>query len=198
MGAAQWLTVSSVVVCKRELMSRLPSEDYAYLYTLRYLLERLSWLARDSGHDLHFVLASITRFKLAKLREYESRLQGSPGCQIAWRHVAPGRIDQPSRVEGLQLADFCASATFKAFEPDQYGNTEERYLRELAPRLYRRGAAPLTSYGLKMHPWNNATRAAHPWVAALEARRPALPPLGWVLPLPPADDRPCKPDRTRA
>ncbi|WP_250291423.1 hypothetical protein [Frankia sp. CiP1_Cm_nod1] len=60
-----------------------------------------------------------------------------------------------------------ASATFPAFEQDQYGNTEDRYLRELAPRLYRRPGRPITSYGLKVHPWNETTGAAYPWAAAL-------------------------------
>jgi hypothetical protein len=78
-----------------------------------------------------------------------------------------GRIDQPNRVEQLQLADVSASAIFQAFEPDQFGNTETRYLTELAPRLYRCPPGLLTSYGLKMHPLNETTKAAYPWAATL-------------------------------
>ncbi|WP_083828259.1 MULTISPECIES: hypothetical protein [Protofrankia] len=72
-----------------------------------------------------------------KLRAYEATLRTATDCRIMWAALDPrgGRIDQPSRVEGLQLADMAASATFPAFEQDQYGNTEDRYLRELAPRL---------------------------------------------------------------
>ncbi|SKW00052.1 Uncharacterised protein [Mycobacteroides abscessus subsp. massiliense] len=33
--------------------------------------------------------------------------------------------------------------------------------------MYRRQAGSITSYGLKMHPWNSKTKAAYPWVAAL-------------------------------
>lgn len=168
LGEQPWATLSRVVVCKRHLSSEL-TDDQAYLYTFRFLLERLSWLARDSDRKLHYTLAHIVRFKLERLREYESRLRNEQGCQVAWPSVDPrgGRLEQPNRVEMLQAADVVASATFAAIEPDRHGNTEQRYLVEMAPRLYRRGSAALTSYGFKMHPWNDATRAAHPWVAAL-------------------------------
>ncbi|WP_322755408.1 DUF3800 domain-containing protein [Frankia sp. Cas3] len=168
-GALPWLTISTVVVCKRHLSDVLPSEEHAYLYTLRFLLERLSWLAQARGATLDYTLAHIVRFETTKLRRYEAALQADPDCRIAWGALDShgGRIDQPSRVEGLQLADMAASATFPAFEPDRFGNMETRYLRELASRLYRRPGRPLTSYGLKMQPWNDTTKAAYPWVAAL-------------------------------
>lgn len=168
LGRQSWATLSTVAVCKRHLPGGL-TDDQAYLYTFRFLLERLSWLARDTERELHYTLAHVVRFKIEKLREYERRLRADPSCQITWGYVDArgGRLDQPSRVELLQAADIVASATFTALEPDRHGNTEQRYLLEMSPRLYRRGAAPVTSYGLKMHPWRDATKAAHPWVAAL-------------------------------
>lgn len=168
LGGLPWLTISSVVVCKRHLTGQALNDDMTYLYTFRYLLERLSWYARDQGRVLHYTLAHIVRFQIAKLREYEARLRGLPGCQIHWSalHPAGGRIDQPSRIEQLQLADLAASATGAAFNADQYGNTEQRYLTEMAGRLYRRNGN-LTSYGLKLHPSGSTTKAAYPWVAAL-------------------------------
>ncbi|MEU7224953.1 DUF3800 domain-containing protein [Streptomyces chrestomyceticus] len=169
LGSQEWATISNVIVCKRHLVGRL-NESQAYLYTVRYLLERLSWLARDSGALLSYTLAHIVRMKLSELRQYESALQAQ-STQIDWRSLDPrgGKIDQPKRVEMLQCADLAASATFAAFKEDRFGNTEPRYLQELSPRLYRRGAGPgrLTSYGMKMHPWNDGTKAAYPWVAAL-------------------------------
>lgn len=162
--------IASVVVCKRDLAAkRVPDEDVAYFYTFRFLLERLSWFARDHGSVLDYTLAAIVRFKTATLRHYEQRLRAEPGCNVAWHHLDAhgGRIDQPNRVELLQLADIAASATFKAFDPDEFGNTEVRYLTELAPRLYRRPPGPLTSYGLKMHPWTDAVTARYPWIAEL-------------------------------
>lgn len=170
LAAKEWLTVSSVVACKRlfEPDQHLPDDDTSYLYTLRLLLERLSWFADDRGCTLHYTLAHVVRFKLAKLREYEAKLRALPGCQIRWNAIAGGGvIAQPNRVEYLQLADIAASATGAAFNPDPFGNTEQRYLRELSPRLYRRAHGKLTSYGLKMHPWGPRTEAAYPWVTSL-------------------------------
>ncbi|HEV2087016.1 MAG TPA: DUF3800 domain-containing protein [Cryptosporangiaceae bacterium] len=175
LGEQSWLQISNVVVCKRALTGATLNDDQAYLYTFRFLLERLSWLARDTNHMLSYTLAHVVRFKIGKLRQYEANLRLTPGCQIAWQVIdgPGGHLDQPSRIEQLQLADAAASATWAAFERDKFGNTERRYLELLAPRLYRRGDSPLTSYGLKLHPYTADVRAAYPWVAALEARRPA-------------------------
>jgi hypothetical protein len=171
LAGLETITVSSVVVCKRYLPpGRLAAdEDSAYLYTLRYLLERLSWIARDDGRMLTYTLAHIVRFRLEQLRDYENRLRKKPDCNIHWDSMSPGRLDDPKRIPLLQLADVAASAIAQAFEPDSHGRTEPRYLKMLSPVLYRRGegANRLTSYGLKMHPWNDETRAAYPWVAAL-------------------------------
>lgn len=170
LGMQPWLTISSVVVCKRHITQGIDEidDDRAYLYTVRYLLERLSWQARDRGRQSTFTLAHVIRFKKEKLREYERLLREDPDCKISWASLSPrgGQIDQPQRLEYLQLADLAASATFAAFEPDRYGNTEQRYLENFAGRLYRRGGN-LTSYGLKMHPWCASTKTAYPWVAAL-------------------------------
>ncbi|MGW3488370.1 DUF3800 domain-containing protein [Streptomyces sp. NPDC001054] len=169
LGSQEWVTLSTVVACKRHMTSNM-SDSQFYLYTFRYLLERLSWLARDSGATLSYTLAHITRpqMTIGELRQYEATLRGMQ-TSIVWAALEAkgGGIDQPERVEMLQCADLAASATFRAFEPDAYGNTEERYLRELAPRLYRRKTGAITSYGMKVHPWITSTKAAYPWVAAL-------------------------------
>lgn len=171
LGAVPWLRVCSVVVCKRHLCRMSLNDDQAYLYTVRFLLERLSWLGRKYNSTVTYTLAAIQRFPKSKLRTYEAILTQEAGCQIDWQYLDPrgGQIDQPQRYEPLQLGDLTASAIAKAFEPDEFGNTEPRYLQELRARLwggpYRK--PKLTSYGLKMHPWNGTTKAAYPWVAAL-------------------------------
>lgn len=168
LAEADWLTISSVVVCKRHLPGEPLNDDLAYLFTLRYLLERLSWLAREHDTELAYTMAHVVRFQIAKLREYEARWRAEPDCEIAWSHLDArgGQLDQPSRIEHLQLADLAASATGAAFNKDEFGNTEIRYLQELAVRLYRRNGN-LLSYGLKLHPGRDSTKAAYPWVAAL-------------------------------
>lgn len=173
LGQTEYLGVCSVVVCKRHLPDNGMDEEKAYLYTLRFLLERLSWIGRDYNFTVHYTIAHIVRFKLETLRSYESTLRAMPSneCKIAWHFLDPkgGRLDKPQRIEMLQLADAVASATFNAFEPDPYDNTETRYLHEFESLMWRRGTGVnrLTSYGLKLHPWNDNTKAAYPWVAAL-------------------------------
>lgn len=168
-GVAQWLRIASVVACKRHLPPTSISQNQIYLYQLRMLLERLSWLARTHNEVLTYTIAQVPRLQLTDLRNYEAILHKLPGCQIHWPSLDPrgGSIDQPQRMQELQLADFIASATGGAFNPDRFGNVETRYANELVPRLYRHGTSPVTSYGLKMHPWNPTTKAAYPWVAAL-------------------------------
>ncbi|WP_328452018.1 DUF3800 domain-containing protein [Amycolatopsis sp. NBC_00438] len=170
LGAQNWLTVSSVVVCKRHLPTPSPFDgDDGYLFTLSHLLTRLSWLARDRGQVLTYTLAHITRFKIATLRKYEAELRGDSSCKIDWSYLDPrgGSISQPAQLEQLQLADAAASATAAAFNTDTYGNTERRYLQELSPRLYRRDTESITSSGVMIYPWSPSTMSLYPWVSGL-------------------------------
>jgi len=146
------LTIVTVTVCKRELPARQTfDDDMAYLWSLRLLLGRLSWLARDQGLDLEYTMAHIVRFKKAKLRAHEQKLRDQAECKVAWSNVPQGgSFDTPRSNDRLQLADIAASATFQAFEP-RHGFVERRYLIELEPALYRR-RGNLTSYGLKIVP----------------------------------------------
>jgi hypothetical protein len=169
LGGQSWMKVVNVISCKRHLPQASLNQSQVYLYQLRFMLERLSWLARTHSETLQFTVAQIPNVKMEDLRGYESVLSTLPGCQIHWPSLDSrgGSIDQPQRLEPLQLADLVASATGAAFNRDRWGNIETRYLQSLAPRLYRHGQSPLTSYGLKMHPWGDATKAAYPWIAAL-------------------------------
>jgi hypothetical protein len=172
-GQTGYLQLASVVVVKRLLVNTMPHEDYAYLYTFRLLLERLSWLAEDERTQLTYTLGHVQRFPKPKLRDYERRLR-VPGAApaIKWNHLDPkgGRIEKDTSIEQIQLADLVASGTREAFESNAFGQTEPRYLREMVPRIYpcrRGGRRNLPSYGLKMHPWNDEARAEYPWVAEL-------------------------------
>ncbi|TFC03645.1 DUF3800 domain-containing protein [Cryobacterium mannosilyticum] len=169
LGKQTWLKKVSVIACKRHLPATQINQSQIYLYQLRFMLERLSWLARTNNEVLHFTIAQIPRVSQSDLREYEHVLARQSGCQIHWASLdrKGGSIDQPQRLEELQLADLLASATGAAFNADRWGNTEQRYVQCLAPRLYRHGSSPLTSYGMKMHPWTDATKAAYPWIATL-------------------------------
>ena len=171
-GGQAWLKVINVIVCKRHLDDPTMDDAKRYMYAFRMILERLSWLG-DTHHEVvEYTLAHIRRFKLETLREYEDKLRARDDTSILWRWLDPrgGQLNQPRTLEQLQLADLTASATGIAFNPPPNGSgTVTTYLEYLRPRLWRgrMDAGPVVSYGMKMHPWNEATKAAYPWVAAL-------------------------------
>lgn len=154
--------ISCSIVCKRNLgqptpagnMAYISRPDPMYLWALRLLLERISWYARDNGAaEVIVTFAHVRRFKVQKLHAYRQALQLSQ-TQIWWPafNAHPFRVSDHGVSELLQLADISASALFNAIEPDAYGNVEDRYLRNLSPKLYRRGTGAITSYGLKVFP----------------------------------------------
>ena len=154
--------ITSAIICKRTLAGTGPAgqtpyitnPDPMYLWALRLLLERVSWWIRDHGGTSSVVtFAHIKNFQTQKLHAYRNALANSQTA-IHWPSFAGHqfRFAGTNAIELLQLADTCASAIYQAVEPDAYGNFEERYLRALAPKLYRYGQSPVTSYGLKVFP----------------------------------------------
>lgn len=157
---------TSVVLCKRTLSTPFPGgglayitqPDPMYLWAIRLLLERVSWFIRESGGDTSIVtFAHLKRFKASKLHEYREALRAT-STQVHWPSFEGHefRLSAPGQTEILQLADSCASALFKAVEPDNFGNCEPRYLAELRPIIYRRPPGAVTSYGLKVFPVTEA------------------------------------------
>lgn len=151
----------SVIICKRKIgtfpgggLAYITKPDPLYLWACRLLLERISWYIRDHGGGTSIVTFShLKRFKTHKLHEYRQALLNTD-TKIHWPSFAghPFRFDQPNNLDLLQVADTSASALWVAIEPDQYGVTEDRYLVELSPKIYRRPSGSVTSYGLKCFP----------------------------------------------
>lgn len=176
-GQSSFVTISSVVICKRRLSLPQPywhNDNAIYLNTLGMLLKRLSWIGHDRGTVVTYTLAHIVRFKLETLRRYETTLRATT-YEIEWNNLDPngGAIDRPAQNDPLQLADVAASAVAAAFQPDRYGNVETRYLLELAPRFYRRNGLALTASGLKLHPDLGGTHEVEktfPWIEGLVSR----------------------------
>jgi hypothetical protein len=169
LGQQTWLKIVSVVVRKRHLPGNMPSIDHSYLYTLRYMLERLSWLAAEHDEICSYTLAQINSLELSKLREYENALRRRDTA-INWQNLDAkgGSIDQPKRREELQLADLAASSIGRAFNGDKPWNyTEPAYVINLARRFYCKRGGRISSYGLKLHPARDEIGAAYPWIAAL-------------------------------
>jgi hypothetical protein len=92
----------------------------------------------------------------------------------------PVRLEQPSKIEMLQMADLVASTTWQAFERAQFGNVERRYVTELAPRLHRYPGSSVTKHGIKLHPRSVLSDPDYAWVEKLQnqERSPAADRVG--------------------
>jgi hypothetical protein len=133
-----------------------------YHYMSRYLIERLSWLCRDTRRHVpegdgrvKIVFARRGGMSTDDFKDYLLRLKGAadPTINIHWPVIDIDGIealDQPARY-GLQLADLAVSGLTWALEPDHYGNCEPRFARSLRPVIYNRRNNYL-SYGTKMVP----------------------------------------------
>lgn len=177
LAASSAACVTSVVICKRQFSSPafgqayISQPDPMYLWTVRMLLERVSWFIDENGGGSAVVtFAHVRGFTEQKLHDYRSALENTPGVQIRW-HVFNGhrfKVESPKQIDGLQWADIAASALGKAIEPDDFGYTEPRYLHGVVPKIYRRKMGKLTSYGLKVFPPAECdTGGSLAWLATL-------------------------------
>lgn len=160
-GDAPVRTVS-VAIYKPSLQS---PENYQqeghrlYRYASRLLLERVSWLCRDSraksdgDGTVDLVFSNRSAMSYDDLRSYLQRLQRDANCRIEWGVIVPDRVRAVNhdQLAGLQMADAVASGTYYALNKNQYGECESRYLELFASRIYRRrGGAD--GYGMKFWP----------------------------------------------
>lgn len=136
-----------------------------YFYAVRYLVERISWLARDRHNpdkwggdgtaELLFSNRQGMSYKEMKdyLRLLERQERTGQDIRIEFDRVPVGKLktQTPGRSMGLQLADAAAGAFFNSIERDNFGNTEPRYLNMISPVIYRHGGNT-QGYGLKIAP----------------------------------------------
>jgi hypothetical protein len=122
-----------------------------YFYAVRYLVERISWLARDrhnpgkwGGNGTTELLFSNRQgMSYDEMREYlrllERQKDTGKDIRIEFDRIPIEKLktQTPGRSMGLQLADAAAGIFFNALERDNFGNTEPRYLNIISPVLYR-------------------------------------------------------------
>ncbi len=130
-----------------------------YRYATRLLAERISWLCRDHRRTgkgdgrVELIFSNRSAMSYDELREYLESLNGNPAAdtRIDWDVIDPKliRAVNHDQLAGLQLADAVASGIFFAINKTQYGETEDRYLRLLAPTFYRHQQR-VEGYGLKI------------------------------------------------
>jgi len=114
-----------------------------YFYAVRYLVERISWLARDYhnpvkwGGDgtVELIFSNRQGMSYNEMRDYlqvlENQKKMGEDIRIEFDQVPIDKLrtQTPGRSMGLQLADATAGAFFNAFERNEFNNTEARYLK---------------------------------------------------------------------
>ncbi len=129
-----------------------------YRYASRLLLERVSWLCRDhhkagvgDGRS-EVVFSNRSAMSYDDLRNYLQQLKDaqSDEVRIDWNVIDPANVRAVNhdQLAGLQLIDAVASSVFYAVHKNQYGEQEDRYLKLIAPIVYRR-EGKLDGYGMK-------------------------------------------------
>jgi len=155
------IRVLAVCINKRALAlgHTLAGERRLYFYAVRFLLERISWLARDnaptSGGDgkckLHY--AACKGLSYQRMYQY-LHLLTAQSTQINWDHIetaAKPDINVPSASIWLRVSDCVATSFARAVELTPQGFCEDRYVRLLKPVVYRRSGKYM-SYGIKVFP----------------------------------------------
>lgn len=126
-------------------------------YAIRYLVERISWLAwfrREPNRPIpcRLVFAKCKNLRYQPLRDYLTHLK-SLDTRIRWAAIDTGNIlVKPStELVGLKMADAAASGVYRGLELDRHGRTEPTYCRHFRPITYSHNGDFLR-YGLKIMP----------------------------------------------
>lgn len=134
-----------------------------YFYSVRYLLERVSWLCRDTklnddrgDGSVSIIFSNRSGMSYEELCEYLDLLKYKSqvsDVQIDWDAINTEQITSysPGKRMGLQIADAIASSFGNAVNKSQYGFIEDRYVNMLRPVVYKRKNQYL-GYGIKFWP----------------------------------------------
>ena len=121
-----------------------------YNYACRFLMERVSWLLRDTNRVGKVVLSSRGTARDQELIDYiENKLLNYEFNEIANRFT---KIESKTAIswDMLQLADICATSMFYYHETNTYGLITPCYNYPLSKFLYRRNDK-LSNYGIKYY-----------------------------------------------
>ena len=138
------------------------SAERLYFYATRFLIERASWLVRDSFaiHEgkgipgdgtVEIIFSKRENMNYEAFENYMSRLRIGHSTSIEWRHIGKIKVLGAGQSKGLQIADAIGGAAFNALNPSPGRVSEPKYLELMKPSLYQR-SGNYTSYGLKFFP----------------------------------------------
>lgn len=168
------IDIITVTVCKASLIGNntaLSGSVAQYNYSMRRLLERVSWLLRARHGTGQMRLAHVRRFKYESLHQYLDKLGRDRSCNINWASLRDGhrpRIEQPAQRHGLQVADLAAGCVYSAVRQDRHGGQEPMYLEQISGRFWAGPTGKLTTYGLHFIAGGSHDCGSHyPWLARL-------------------------------
>lgn len=150
-----------------------------YKYVTRLLLERVSWLCRDTRKNdagdgqVDLVFSDRAAMLYTSLQEYlkllKKQSETNDSIRIDWSVITPDRVRAVahSKLAGLQVADAVASSHFWAAKLSKYGQPEPRYVQMLGKHLYANKGTKI-GYGLKFWPNLPALKEKMPHLAAFE------------------------------
>lgn len=175
-GAYKYLSYmdwTGIVVASDTTMARndkgLGEPTKAFNYPLRYLLMRISWLAKLRGEvpDIYFDDRHY-RFNLPAFKDYMARFRGDGAFEWDYLDMDRFSLAKSDTQPPICLADGLAHAAFNALQPDRHGNHEMSYLDFWKARLWRRPGA-ITRNGFAMLPLSEAAtfKAEYPWLESL-------------------------------
>jgi len=156
------LPVRTIVVAvnKRKLTdTSLQGKRRLYFYCVRFLIERISWIARDeyvNGQGdgrCRLTFSHCKGLSYSDLATYLENLRLQQQTNVSWPNVDTGAFNVSAHNESLWLrsADIITSGFAKGLELSRHGLCEDRFARLLRPVVYNRNGRFL-SYGLKFFP----------------------------------------------
>jgi len=121
-----------------------------YNHACRYLIERASWLLRDTNRTADIMLSSRGTSRDADLIDYiKNKLISFTGNEVNNRFEKV--IAKPaSSWDLLQLADVCATSMYNMYQLNGLGSTTPCYAYRLHPHLYRHNGK-IMKYGIKYY-----------------------------------------------
>jgi hypothetical protein len=125
------------------------------------------WYAASRGRQLDLFFENRASTSYNDLHNYMNWIQNDPSCRIEPNCIRNFQPVSPSE-KLAQIADFYASASASALEPNIYGLGEESYLLAVRDQLYRgeRGGS-IFGTGFKIFPDAGRDYARYPWLIDL-------------------------------
>lgn len=156
--------IRTISICwdKREITDddrdhTLAASSRLHHYAIRYLIERISWLAWHNAQPgapiaSRLVFSKCKNLRYKVIQQYLTHLRNLPNS-IRWDAVDTDNliIKPSSELLGLKAADAVASSIYRGLELNPHGRTEPTYARHLRSVTYNHNGQ-LIRYGLKIMP----------------------------------------------